>query len=230
MAWWVKAMSDNTLTLAQQISDFTAAAEQRLPADYLAAFRALVADLEDQGIGQAGPAVGDSFPDFALTDHTGHRIQASARWNERTLMLKFYRGGWCPYCNLELAALMRHADDFAALGVEVLAIAPERPELLDQTREKSAPGFTFLWDEGNGLARKLGIAFDVDARVKAIYKQIGIDLQAANGSWVLPVPATFVVSAGRVLYRFVDPNYLVRQDPAHLLQELRSRLPLDKRT
>ena len=200
-------------TLTRQIADFTASAEQQLPADYLGAFRSLVADLREAGIEQAGPAVGNTFPDFALTDHTGQIVRASSRWQDRVMLIKFYRGGWCPYCNLELAALMRHSGEFAKLGVEILAIAPEKPELLDQTREKSAADFTFLWDQDNGLARQLGIAFPVDARVRDIYGKLGIDLVAANGSWELPVPATFVVAQGNVLFRWVDPNYLTRQDP-----------------
>lgn len=209
-------------TLTAQIAAFTRSAEKRLPPEYLGAFRALISRLAGDGIGRSAPEVGGTFPDFALQDDAGNLVRASERWNDRALVIKFYRGGWCPYCNLELAALQRHSAEFAALGAEVLAVAPEQPMALAETKHKVAAGFSFLWDRESALARKLGISFEVDASVRDIYGQLGIDLAAVNGAWELPVPATFVVRDGRVRFRHIDPNYLQRQDPIDLIAILRA--------
>lgn len=209
-------------SLAAQIASFTRSAEERLPGAYLDAFRALVARLEGEGIGCAAPQPGEPFPDFALQDDKGEMIRASDHWAARTLIIKFYRGGWCPYCNLELAALQRRSDEFAALDAELFAVAPEQVLALAETRQKAAAGFSFLWDQGSKLARQLGIAFEVDAAVKDIYSRLGIDLAEINGAWELPVPATFVVRDGLVRLRHIDANYLLRQDPIDLIAMLRA--------
>lgn len=209
-------------TLTAQIAAFTEGAVKRLPPHYLDAFQALVQRLGNEGIGNAAPQVGSDFPDFALPDDAGNVVRASERWNDRSLVVKFYRGGWCPYCNLELTAMQRQREAFAQLNAEVLAIAPERPVAMAETKQKAAAGFAFLWDEDSKLARQLGISFPVDDAVKAIYGELGIDLAQINGEWELPVPATFVVRSGLVRLRHIDPNYLLRQDPLDLLALMRA--------
>jgi peroxiredoxin len=221
-------------SLTQQIAAFTAAAEKRLPPGYIGAFRALVARLVKEGIGRSAPEVGAEFPDFELQDDAGNNVRASDHWSHRTVIIKFYRGGWCPYCNLELKALQQHQQDFAALNAEVYAVAPEKSTAQKKTKQKAAADFKFLWDCDNALARQLGISFPIVAAVKDIYGKLELDLQEINGAWELPVPATFVVRDGRVRYRVIDPNYLERQDPVDLIAWLRAdaevghgRVPLD---
>ncbi|KAF2989288.1 AhpC/TSA family protein (plasmid) [Methylocystis sp. MJC1] len=213
---------DSNQSLTQQIAAFTAAAEKRLPPGYIDAFRALVARLVEEGIGRSAPKVGAAFPDFELRDDAGNNVRASDHWSHRTMIIKFYRGGWCPYCNLELKALQQHHQDLAALNAEIFAVAPEKSTAQAETKQKAAAGFTFLWDRNNELARQLGISFPVDAVVKDIYGKLDLDLQEVNGVWELPVPATFVVRDGRVRYRVIDPNYLERQDPVDLIAWLRA--------
>lgn len=209
-------------SLTDEIKAFTASAIERMPADYIEAFRALVSRLVEEKIGQSAPAIGAQFPDFVLQDEEGHLVRASDRWDRKTLVVKFYRGGWCPYCHLELAALRKYASEFAAANVEILAVAPEKPVSQAATKQKAGATFAFLWDEDSTLAQRLGIAFEVDAAVKDIYRTLKVDLDLINGSWVLPVPATFVVRNGLVRYRLIDPNYLQRQDPEDLLSKLRT--------
>lgn len=209
-------------SLTDEIKAFTKSAEQRLPAGYIEAFRALVDRLVQERIGQSAPEIGAPFPDFELQDDAGKGVRASEHWNDKTLVIKFYRGGWCPYCNLELAALQRHGPEFAAVNAEVFAVAPEKSAAQAETKAKAAASFRFLWDRDNRLARQLGISFPVDATIKEIYGKLGIDLQEINGAWELPVPATFVVKDGRVRYRVVDPDYMQRQDPIDLIAWLRA--------
>lgn len=209
-------------TLTAQIAAFTRSAEERLPPEYLDAFRALISRLAEEGIGRSAPETGAGFPDFELQDDVGTLVRGSELWSDRTLVVKFYRGGWCPYCNLELAALQKHSEELTALGVELLAVAPERPTAIAATKQKASAGFSFLWDRDSRLARKLGISFEVDATVRDIYGRLGIDLSEVNGAWELPIPATFVVRKGRVRFRHIDLNYLQRQDPIDLIAILRA--------
>lgn len=218
----VQQQTASDLSLTEQISAFTASAEKRLPAGSIDAFRALVDRLVQERIGQTAPEIGAPFPDFELQDDAGKSVRASEHWNDKTLVIKFYRGGWCPYCNLELAALQKHGSEFAAVNADVFAVAPEKSTVQAETKAKAAASFRFLWDRDNRLARQLGISFPVDATIKEIYGKLGIDLQEINGAWELPVPATFVVKDGRVRYRVVDPDYMQRQDPTDLIAWLRA--------
>lgn len=217
------------LSLTEQIAAFTTSAEKRLPPGFIDAFRALIAQLEAEGIGRLAPGVGAAFPDFVLQDDAGNRVRASEHWNDRTLVIKFYRGGWCPYCSLELAALQKQVANLAAIGAAVFAVAPEQAAAQVETKAKAGATFKFLWDRDNELAHQLGIAFPVDATVKDIYGQLGLDLMKVNGNWELPVPATFVVRGGRVKHRTIDANYLRRQDPVELVAWLRADAETDGR-
>ncbi|WP_350356514.1 redoxin domain-containing protein [Methylocystis iwaonis] len=136
--------------------------------------------------------------------------------------------GWCPYCNLELKALQKHQPDFELLNAGVFAIAPEKSMALIETKAKAAANFRFLWDNDNKLARRLGISFAVGNEVKDIYGKLGLDLLEINGAWELPVPATFVVRDGRLKYRFLDANYLERQDPAELIAWLKTDAAINR--
>lgn len=208
------------MTLTDEIRNFTEDAYGRLPTGYIQTFRDLIDGLTRQQFGRKAPRAGETFPDFDLSDHEGKRVRASDIWSRRNLVVKFYRGGWCPYCNLELAALQRLAPRFAEEQTDVVAVAPERPVFQAETKQKAQAGFRFLWDENNALAASLGIAFQVDDRVREVYGKLGLDLDAVNGSWTLPVPATFVVRDGVIRYRYADADYMKREDPLVLLSVL----------
>lgn len=209
------------MTLTKEINQFTEDAYGRFPADYIQTFRNLIEHLIAEKLGKNAPDVGEAFPDFILEDHESKQVRGNQYWNDKNLVLKFYRGGWCPYCHLELAALERHEPKLAAANAELFAIAPEKPSFQQETKRAASAKFKFLWDENNALARQLGIAFRVDNAVREVYLKLNLDLDAVNGGWILPVPATFVVNRGIVRYRHLDADYMKRQDPVDLLAALR---------
>ena len=216
------------LSLTDEIRAFTQQARERLPADYIGKFVALIDKLITDEVGKRAPAVGDAFPDFILEDEQAKQVRAGEHWGGKNLIVKFYRGGWCPYCNLELNALERHAPELAVANAELLAIAPEKITYRQETKKKTGASFKFLWDEKCALAKQLGIAFEIGDAVRDIYLELDIDLLTVNGEWVLPIPATFVVRDGIVRYRFIDADYMKRQDPVDLLgvlRELNDMLP-----
>lgn len=210
------------MTLTDEISKFTAGAYERLPAGYIKTFRNLIERLISENFAANAPKAGDTIPDFTLQDDASKMIKASEHWHDRNLIVKFYRGGWCPYCNLELAALERHAQEFAAENAELFAIAPEKPSFQQETKKAANANFKFLWDENNVLARQIGIAFAVDDNVRSVYQKLNLDLDSVNGEWFLPVPATFIVRDGVVRYSFLDADYMRRQDPVDLLAAIRA--------
>lgn len=208
------------MTLTDEIRGFTEDAYSRLPAGFIQSFRNLIDSLAEQRLGVHAPRAGDAFPDFELPDHDGNVVRASSIWTQSNLVVKFYRGGWCPYCNLELASLQKFAPRLESANGQIVAIAPEKPEFQESTREAAKARFRFLWDADNALAARLGIAFPVSDDVRTVYGKLGLDLGAVNGTWFLPVPATFVVRDGIVRYRYVDPDYMKREDPLVLLSVL----------
>jgi peroxiredoxin len=209
-------------TLTEEIRQFTVGAYERLPAGYIDTFRNLIGRLIEDNFASSAPKAGEAFPDFILKDDASKTTKASEHWRDRNIIVKFYRGGWCPYCHLELAALERHAKQFAAENVTLFAIAPEKPSFQLETKKAANANFKFLWDENNALAKRLGIAFTVDENVRDVYQKLNLDLDSVNGEWVLPVPATFIVNNGIVRYSFLDADYMRRQDPIDLLAAIRA--------
>lgn len=141
------------------------------------------------------------------------------------VMLIFYRGGWCPYCNAHLAALREAEAELRHMGFEVLFLSADRPEKLHASLKEPMPGYTLLSDSRMQAARAFGIAFRVDDATVRRYLERGIDLEAASGEahHELPVPAVFLIDQRGVI-RFVhaNPNYKVRISAAELLAAARS--------
>jgi peroxiredoxin len=215
-------MNAHATNLSDEIRKFTEDAYARLPKGYIESFRTLIGKLVREGIAEIAPKIGDDFPDFTLKDDESNLVRASDFWKDQNLVVKFYRGGWCPYCHLELAALERHRPELGAENAILFAVAPERASFQKETKQAAGAEFKFLWDENNTLARRLGIAFPVGESVKDVYLKLKLDLKSVNGEWVLPVPATFIVRDGILRYSSVDPDYMRRQDPVELLAAIRA--------
>ena len=166
---------------------------------------------------------GDRFPGPTLSDHLGRPVDLAALAAEGPLVVTFYRGGWCPYCNLELRAYQKALPEIERLGARLVAISPETPDNALTTAEKNDLAFTVLSDVRGQLADALGIRFELSEAVKAYFVKAGHDLPARNGDdrWSLPMPATYVVEkGGRIALAEVDPDYRRRLDPAAAIAAL----------
>eukprot|EP01040_Poterioochromonas_malhamensis_P023633 gene23633-29034_t len=157
------------------------------------------ADLElaASGVAEQALKAGDPAPDFELPGVDGRTIRLSALLRDGPVIVSFYRGGWCPYCNLELRALQSALPQVRALGAQLVAISPQTPDESLSTAEKNALAFPVLSDVGSETARSFGIAFDLADELRPIYARFGHALPDRNGdeSWVLPIPATFVIDS-----------------------------------
>jgi peroxiredoxin len=187
-------------------------------------------DLAASGIVQNALKTGDKVPDFNLPDARGGYVRLRDLLTRGPVVISFYRGGWCPYCNLDLRALQNVLPEIRLLGAELVAISPQLPDESLSTAEKNELTFPVLSDVGSVTAKDFGIAFDVAEWLRSFYAKDGHALPKVNGddSWVLPIPATYVVNSnGIVTSAFVDADYRKRMEPAEIikaLQELASEL------
>jgi peroxiredoxin len=173
--------------------------------------------------GKACLAVGAKAPAFALPDVRGDVLQLESVLAKGPAVVTFYRGSWCPFCNLQLRAYQGILPELRALGATLVAISPQTPDNSLSTAEKAALTFPVLSDASNEVARRYGVVFRIPPGLQELHAMFDNDLPAFNGdsSWELPVPATFVIDKhGVVRFASYDPDYTRRTEPAALLAAL----------
>jgi len=176
--------------------------------------------------GQAGRALqaGDQAPVFTLDDPEGQPVSSAELLAQGPLVISFYRGVWCPYCNLELQALQETLPQFAALGASLVAISPQVAANSRKSQRQKKLGFPILGDPENAVAAAFGLRFTLPGYLVDLYKMLKNDLPAFNGdpSWTLPMPARYVIARdGTIVYAEVNPDYTLRPEPASMLPVLR---------
>ena len=212
-------------TLTAQLKAQNDQARARLPQESLAVMDKATSTLAASGITDTSLPVGAAAPDFTLPGVNGEQVSLAKLLTDGPVVLAFYRGGWCPYCNLELRALQAALPDITAAGATLVAISPQLPDNSLSTAEKLELAFPVLSDVGNVVAREYGLVFSLPEDLRSVYDGFGIDLPAANGdqTFELPVPATFVIGRdGSVAWRFVDPDYTHRGDPADVVAAVKA--------
>ncbi|MCK7593520.1 peroxiredoxin-like family protein [Pseudomarimonas salicorniae] len=172
------------------------------------------------------PLLGTPLPEAQLRTVDGEPVSIGAVRDGRPAVIVFYRGGWCPYCNLQLSQLRTVIEPLKALGYQMIAVSPDSPASLSATLQKEPLPYTLLSDSELSLIAALGIGFRVDPETLEKYRGYGIDLEAASGGqthYVLPVPAVFVVdAAGIIQFHYVNPDYRIRVPGALILEAARS--------
>jgi len=176
--------------------------------------------------GAAGRALkaGDKAPAFTLNDPDGKAVSSTALLAEGPLVVSFYRGVWCPYCNMELQALQAALPTFRSLGANLLAISPQTAPNSRKSVRQNALDFPILSDPHNDVAAAFGLRFSLPDYLVELYKGLKNDLPAFNGdpSWTLPMPARFVIGQDdTILYAEVNPDYTRRPEPEDMLPALR---------
>jgi peroxiredoxin len=171
--------------------------------------------------------VGTATPSVSVRGIGGAVLNlAEATFGTPTILI-FYRGGWCPYCSRHLGRIQQIEPELAAMGYQILAVSPDRPELLSAAAKRDTLTYTLLSDSEMDAARAFGIAFRVDDTTVRTYSGYGIDLEGASGRphHLLPVPSVFVIGTdGAIRFQYVNPNYRFRLDPSVLLAAARSAL------
>ena len=182
-------------------------------------------DLAASGMVDSSLKEGELAPDFTLPNVKGEQVSLQNVLKDGPVVLSFYRGGWCPYCNLELRYLQQFLPQFQAAGATLIAVSPQTPDASLSTAEKEGLEFEVLSDVGNKVARSYGLVFKLPESLHAMYgNPEGINLAKDNGdkSFELPVPATYLLDTqGKVRYAFAHPDYTKRADPEAVLAALK---------
>lgn len=181
--------------------------------------------------GQAGRALkaGDKAPQFTLNDPEGNPVSSAELLAKGPLAISFYRGVWCPYCNMELQALEEASPAFAAVGATLLAISPQTAPNSRKSLRNNKLSFPILSDTKNDVAAAFGLRFALPDYLVELYKMLKNDLPVFNGddSWTLPMPARYVIAQdGTILYAEVNPDYTHRPEPEDMLPVLRQQTAL----
>lgn len=206
--------------LADQLAAFKSAFKQRAAPERVALMEAATATLRDTGIETSALNVGDSAPAVTLLDATGRPFELADAWQHGPVVIVFYRGAWCPYCNLTLRAWQERLPRLQALGARFLAVSPQTPDHSISTAEKNALAFPVLSDSTMEAARAFGVAFTLSPELAELYASVGNDLPVINGNgqWALPIPATYVVGRdGRIAFAHVEADYRDRAEPDEVM-------------
>ncbi|WP_108867213.1 peroxiredoxin-like family protein [Aquimarina aquimarini] len=182
--------------------------------------------LKDADIVSQALKTGNAIPEITLPNAANKNISIQELLLDKKVILSFYRGGWCPYCNLELKALQQALPDFEENGATLVAISPETPDNSLTTSEKNNLSFEVLSDVNNKIAEKFNLTFTLPQDLVEIYKGFNIDLEKSNGNTEqqLPISATYIINQdGTILYDHIKEDYKQRADPEELINILKNR-------
>jgi peroxiredoxin len=215
---------DMDASLGDRLDAFAESLKRIDPA-FAGAVDRLVGRLKESKVGAGAPKVGDLMPPFYLPDEHG-RVTALADMTAKgPLAVVVHRGHWCPYCRINTRSLAEAHPRIAAAGGQVVAIVPDRQRYANLIREEAEGQFPILVDMDNGYAMSLNLVFFVGDEMREFMTAAGINLTEYQGneSWMVPVPATFVVGTdGVIKERFVDPDYRKRMTVETMLTALRA--------
>jgi peroxiredoxin len=212
-------------TLRETIADFDQQKAQNLPSDILQTMDETTRQLKSSDLENHALKAGEQAPMFSLPNHNGISRSLADYLKQNLVVLSFYRGGWCPYCNMELNALQKKLPQIEQSGAKLVAVSPETPDNSLTTQEKNTLTFDILYDQGNGLAKRFGLVFELPRILRPIYGKLGLDIPAHNGddTFELPMPATYIIGRdGTIIYHFFDADYTKRSEPEDILAVLKA--------
>jgi peroxiredoxin len=211
------------MSLQDKLDALKAQLATKLPLEARETMHRATEALKASGLAERAARVGQQAPDFSLPDSDGAIVRSNDLLARGPLVISFYRGLWCPYCNLELQALQESIGDIRRAGAELVVISPQTAVNSRRSIRAANLQFPILIDKGNAVAARFGLRFSLPDDLIALYKSLGNNLPLVNGddSWTLPMPARYVVDpAGVIRYAEVNPDYSVRPDPQDLLAML----------
>ena len=183
------------MSLTEQLAAYRAGWYQRVPAERQAIMQRHIDGLRNGAIARSMLKTGDRAPAIVLPNAKGETVDVGVLLAKGPVIVTFYRGGWCPFCNLELKAYQEILPQIAAAGASLVAISPEKPDDTLSTAEKNALTFEVLSDAGQKVGRAFGLVYDFSEELKSAYRGLNLDIPARNGTpdeWALPVAATYV--------------------------------------
>jgi peroxiredoxin len=207
----------------EQRDQMQAEMAEQAPSELLAGFAAAAERLDAVDFAARAPKVGERAPEFTLADQRGEQVSLAELLRDGPVVLVFYRGEWCPYCNLQLRTFQAHLGELAEHGAQLVAISPQTPDHSLSMAEKNELGFRVLSDVGASVIDEYGLRFEVDQQLRALTESVGNDIGAHNGpaGWTLPAASTFVIDRdGVVRHAHVRGDWRERAEPADVVAVL----------
>ncbi|TYA89215.1 peroxiredoxin-like family protein [Seonamhaeicola marinus] len=213
------------MKLSQILAERKAKNEINIPAEKWAVMQRSTNEVKKRQLASKALQTGDELPSFILPDIHGNTITLEG-YEDDFLIVSFYRGGWCPFCNMELKALQNILPELNKLNTLLVAISPETPDNSITTSEKNGLSFSVLSDINNRYAKSLGLVFELPEDLRTVYHSFNINVEKHNGNqdYELPMPATYVVNKNRqIIYSFTPEDYTVRLEPELILEIIKNK-------
>ncbi|MED1205285.1 peroxiredoxin-like family protein [Heyndrickxia acidicola] len=206
--------------LAKRLLNLSEESKNNFPPDVLALFDKSIKEIEENDFAK-GLNEGDKAPDFDLPNATGMNVKLSEELKKGPAIVTFYRGGWCPYCNMQLRAYQQVLDQIHEAGAQLFAISPQSPDASLDTQDKNDLTFQVLSDVGSKVATNYNLAYRLPNYLINLYKTMGDQLNLpqinADESWTLPVTGTFVIDMNGVIrLAHLDPDFKKRLEPKEI--------------
>ncbi|WP_394748829.1 peroxiredoxin-like family protein [Spongiimicrobium salis] len=211
------------MSLTEELRELAENSVKRHPGEAQEIMKAAIEELEGTDILEKAFKTGDSIPAISLPNANGVQLDIRDILKDKRVVLAFYRGAWCPYCNLELKALQEALPQIEAKGAQLVAISPQTPDNSMTSKEKNDLSFEVLSDTDNGVARAMNLVYELPDALVALYTKFGIDLASSNGgtAWELPIAATYIIEQdGSISYHYLEEDYKLRADPQAILDAL----------
>jgi len=204
--------------LRERLAAYAAAGRDIFPA-YSEAVDRLVERLKQNGGGESAPQPGEAMPPFMLPDERGQLVTLPALLQRGPVIAMFFRGHWCPYCRINVGAVVKAQARITALGGQVVGIMPETQKYASRFKAEAGAPFPILTDLDNGYALSLNLAIWLGSEIQGLLSYLDLSDFHGNDGWVLPIPATFVIGRdGLVKARFVDPDFRKRMEIDDLIK------------
>jgi len=217
-----RRVRDLDVSLQEQLRTFAETVKRDRP-EFAAAVDRLIQRLRRYGAGESAPQIGESLPPFVLPDDAGQMVSLDELLNRGPVAVTFHRGHWCPYCRININALVEAHRELPASGGQIVAIMPDLQKFVTELKSESNVPFPILTDMDNGYALSLNLTIWVGAEVQKMMEgRRDLPTFQGNSSWMLPIPATFVVGRdGLIRARFIDPDYRNRMMISDMLGAMR---------
>ena len=210
--------------LSEQLEERAAASVAKLSEEVNQAYAQGIETVRATNIEKSAKQVGDAAIDAQLSGWNGETVKLSDLWQDGPIVLMWYRGGWCPYCNLQLRAMQQSMDKIENFGAKLVVLTPELPEKAKQTAQVNDLEIVALHDKASAVARAYGIVFKLPEPIIPAYRdKLKLPEYNGNDAMELPLSATYVIDkSGRITYAFLDADYKKRAEPADVIKAVRA--------
>ncbi|WP_394219388.1 peroxiredoxin-like family protein [Halobacillus trueperi] len=209
--------------MRKHYNDYIEKFKKATPDEIQEKMKKAIDELETSNEGE-GLSTGEKAPNFNLPDAKGKTVELYEQLKSGPVVLTFYRGGWCPYCNMELRAYQQILGEIHGEGAELIAISPQTPDQSLTTQEKNELNYHVLSDVGNEVANQYNLVYQLPDYLVDVYKDKGLHVDKHNGdeTWTLPVSATYIIDTdGTIMYDYTKADYKDRAEPSDVLGELK---------